>query len=52
VIDGESYIAPLLNAEGRPASVRGARAALSLVALVSGLAFGVALLVIAGRKRK
>jgi adenosylcobinamide-phosphate synthase len=50
--DGYPHHAPLLNAEGRSASVRDAKAALSLVAVVSGLAFGVALLVVAARKRK
>jgi adenosylcobinamide-phosphate synthase len=41
-----------LNAEARPATVRDAKIALSLVAVVSGLAFGVALLFIAGRRRR
>jgi adenosylcobinamide-phosphate synthase len=50
--DGHLHHAPLLNAEGRRPSVRDARAALSLVAVVSGLAFGVALLAVAWRKRK
>jgi len=49
--DGHPHNAPLLCAEGRPATVRDARAALSTVAIVSGLAFGAALLVIAGRRR-
>jgi len=35
---------PLLNAVGRSPSVRDAKAALSLIAVVSGIAFGVALL--------
>jgi adenosylcobinamide-phosphate synthase len=43
---------PLLHAEGRPASARDARAALTLVAVVSGLAFGAALLAVAVRRRK
>jgi adenosylcobinamide-phosphate synthase len=49
--DGHPHNAPLLCAEGQPATVRDARAALSTVAIVSGLAFGAALLVIAGRRR-
>jgi adenosylcobinamide-phosphate synthase len=48
--NGQPHNAPLLHAEGRPASVRDARAALSLVAIVSGLAFGAALLAVAGRR--
>jgi len=48
--DGYPHETPLLHAEGRPASVQDARAALSLVAVVSGLAFGVALLAVAGRR--
>jgi adenosylcobinamide-phosphate synthase len=50
--DGKLHDAPLLNAEGRPASVRDARAALTTVAIVSGLAFGAALLVVAARRRR
>jgi adenosylcobinamide-phosphate synthase len=50
--DGQPHGTPLLHAEGRPASVREARKALSLVAIVSGLAFGAALLVVARRNRK
>jgi adenosylcobinamide-phosphate synthase len=50
--DGHPHHKPLLNAEGRPASVRHAKTALSLVAIVSGLAFGAALLVVAARLRK
>jgi adenosylcobinamide-phosphate synthase len=50
--DGHSHHAPLLQAEGRPPSVRDAKAAMSLVAIVSGLAFGGALLMLAGRRRK
>jgi adenosylcobinamide-phosphate synthase len=49
--DGHPHYAPLLNAEARLPSVRDARAALSIVAVVSGLAFGAALLVL-GAKRK
>jgi adenosylcobinamide-phosphate synthase len=50
--DGHPHDAPLLYTEGLPASVRDARAALWLVAIVSGLAFGAALLVAAGRRRR
>jgi adenosylcobinamide-phosphate synthase len=50
--DGHPHSTPLLCAEGRTPSARDARAALSLVAMVSGLAFGAALLAIAGRRRK
>ena len=51
--DGLFHDAPLLNAEGSSPSVRHARKALSVVAIVSGLAFGAALLAIAaGRPRK
>ena len=50
--DGEYHYSPLLNAEGRAPSAKDARAALTLVAMVSGLAFGVALLVIARRRGK
>jgi adenosylcobinamide-phosphate synthase len=50
--DGARHDAPLLYAEGRTATVREARAALSVVAAVSGLAFGVALLILAKRARR
>jgi adenosylcobinamide-phosphate synthase len=50
--DGRPHDTPLLNAEGRPASVRDAKTALSLVAIVSGLAFGAALAVVAVRRRR
>ena len=50
--DGHPYHTPLLNAEGWPASVGDAKKALSLVAIASGLAFGAALLVVAGRRRR
>jgi adenosylcobinamide-phosphate synthase len=50
--DGRPRSAPLLCAEGRPASVRDARAALSLIALVSGIAFGAALLAVAGGRQR
>ncbi|MGA3190425.1 MAG: cobalamin biosynthesis protein [Bryobacteraceae bacterium] len=49
--DGHPHHAPLLHGEGRAPSVRNARAALSVVAIVSGLAFGAALLVISARNR-
>jgi adenosylcobinamide-phosphate synthase len=50
--DGRPHHAPVLHAVGRPPSVRDARAALPLVAIVSGLAFGAALLIVAGRNRE
>jgi len=50
--DGHAHDAPVLYREGRPAAIQDARAALSLVALVSGLAFGAALLAVAGRRRR
>jgi adenosylcobinamide-phosphate synthase len=50
--DGRSDHTPLLHAEGRPPSVRDAKSALSLVAIVSGLAFGAALLAVARRRRR
>jgi adenosylcobinamide-phosphate synthase len=52
--DGHVHDAPRLNADGRPASVRDARAALSMVAIVSALAFGAGLLVAVavGRRRR
>jgi adenosylcobinamide-phosphate synthase len=50
--DTRPHHTPLLNAEGRPPTVRDAKAAMSLVAIVSGLAFGAALLAVAwGRRR-
>jgi len=49
--DGRPHHTPLLNAEGWPAAVSHAKAALSLVAIMSGLAFAAALLV-AGRRRR
>jgi adenosylcobinamide-phosphate synthase len=50
--DGAPHRSPRLCEEGRPATARDARAAVALVAIVSGLAFGIALLVIAGKRRK
>jgi adenosylcobinamide-phosphate synthase len=50
--DGVLHDAPVLNAEGRPPSVKDARAALALVAVVSGIACGFALLFVAGRRRR
>jgi adenosylcobinamide-phosphate synthase len=48
---GLPHEADLLNADARRPTVCDAKAALCLVAIVSGIAFGVALLVIAGRRR-
>jgi len=50
--DGHPHFAPLLHPEGRTPSARDARAAMSIVGIVSGLAFGAALLVVAGRRRR
>ncbi len=50
--DGHPHDAPVLCAEGRPPSVRDARAALSIVAIVSGLAVGVALMAMSWRRRR
>jgi adenosylcobinamide-phosphate synthase len=50
--DGHPHQSPLLCAEGRPPAVRDAQAALSIVAVVSGLAFGFGLMVILARRRK
>jgi len=50
--DGHPHHAPLLNAEARRPSVSDARAALSIVAVVSALAFGAALLTVAWRSRR
>jgi len=50
--DGHPHHTHLLNAGGWPASVRDAKAALSLVAIVSGLAFGAALLAVGWRRRR
>jgi adenosylcobinamide-phosphate synthase len=50
--DGVLHDTPLLNSEGRPPSVNDARAALALVAVVSGIACGIALLFLAGRRRR
>jgi adenosylcobinamide-phosphate synthase len=50
--DGHPHHTPLLNAEGWPAAVGDAKAALSLVAMVSGLAFGAALLAVGWRSRR
>jgi adenosylcobinamide-phosphate synthase len=49
--NGHPHHAPLLYAEAPRASLRDAKAAWSLVAVVSGIAFGAALLVVAGRRR-
>jgi len=50
--DGQLHEAPLLYAEGRRPTARDARRALSVVAAVSAMAFGVALLVLAKRERR
>jgi adenosylcobinamide-phosphate synthase len=50
--EGKVHDAPHLHAEGRPASVRDARVALSVVAVVSALAFGAGLLVAMARSRR
>jgi adenosylcobinamide-phosphate synthase len=50
--DRVPHQAPVLHAEGRPASLRDAKSALSLIALVSGIAFGAALLVVARKRRR
>jgi adenosylcobinamide-phosphate synthase len=50
--DGHPHHAPVLHAEGRPPSVRDAKAALPLVAIVSGLAFGAALVVLSVKSRR
>jgi adenosylcobinamide-phosphate synthase len=49
--DGHPHYAPLLYAEGRPPSVRDAKAAVSVIAIVSGLAFGAALLILAAKRK-
>jgi adenosylcobinamide-phosphate synthase len=49
---GARYRAPLLNPEGRKATVQDAKAAIALTAMVSGLAFGVALLFATLRSRQ
>jgi adenosylcobinamide-phosphate synthase len=48
--DGRPRNAPLLYEEGRPATVSDARRALSIVATVSGIAFGIALLFLVQRR--
>jgi len=50
--DGLKHAAPLLNAEGRLPTSRDARTALTTVAIVSGIAFGLAMLFISRRKRR
>ncbi len=49
--EGRKHKGPVLNAKGRAATARDARAAVSLVAGVSGLAFGAALLILGWRRR-
>jgi adenosylcobinamide-phosphate synthase len=50
--DGQLHYTPLLCAEGAPPSVRDARKALSLVAIVSAISCAVALLAVGARCRK
>jgi adenosylcobinamide-phosphate synthase len=50
--DGRQHNAPVLHAEGRPAFLSDAKAALSLIAVASGIAFGVALLIVGARSRR
>ena len=50
--DGRPHEAPLLHAEGRPPSPRDVSAAMSIVAIVSGVAFAAALLAVARRPRR
>jgi adenosylcobinamide-phosphate synthase len=50
--DGHPHHTPLLNAEGWPAAAGDAKTALSLVAIVSGLAFGAALLAVGWSSRR
>jgi adenosylcobinamide-phosphate synthase len=50
--DGDPSPKPLLNPEGWPAAVGDAKAALSLVAITSVIAFGVALLTVGWRRRR
>lgn len=50
--EGGPHDAPLLCADGHPPTTRDARAALSIVATVSGIAFGVALLILTRKRPK
>jgi adenosylcobinamide-phosphate synthase len=50
--EGVLHDTPLLNPEGHAPSVNDTRAALALVAIVSGMACGIALLFLAGRRRR
>jgi adenosylcobinamide-phosphate synthase len=50
--DGQRHDGPVLNPEGRQATVRDARRALSIVAAVSAMAFGAALLAVSWRARR
>ena len=50
--DGARYVTPVLYAEGRTATTHDARRALVIVAAVSGIAFGVALAVVAWKDRR
>jgi adenosylcobinamide-phosphate synthase len=49
--DGHPHDAPLLNPGAEPPSLHEAKAALSLIAIVSGIAFGATLLMMVGRSR-
>jgi len=49
--DGEPHHGPILCEEGRAATARDAKAAIKIVATVSGLAFGAAVLVLARKRR-
>jgi adenosylcobinamide-phosphate synthase len=50
--DGRQHVSPILGAEGRGATLRDAKSAWSLVAVVSLLAFGAALATMAFRSRE
>lgn len=52
VYSGQPHAAPVLNGEAPEASIRTAKAALSVVAVVSGLAFAAALLVVSVRRQR
>jgi adenosylcobinamide-phosphate synthase len=50
--DGQPHQSPLMNGEGRKPAVRDARSALTTVAIVSGIAAGLAVLFLFTRRRK
>jgi adenosylcobinamide-phosphate synthase len=50
--EGQPHVAPVLCAEGRPATTRDARSAWSMAAIVSGLAFAAAMVVLAVGRRE